>query len=618
MGRVEWSALSGDEVEAVLSNLLYNAYERALRIRPSQGDFGIDVIVPNEEDCQTWDVYQIKKFAQNLTANQKSQVEASFRRVLVALVRRGVPLNSWCLITPLDPTLDNLLDWFSKMPEEASKALAADKDLKLTGAEKKEISAWLTTPGRVIGWKGLDFCQKLAGDYPYVVDYYLHGGRERLREAVAEVAQLLGRDISLRDQDPGRHSTERAAALLQPGELREHLLRLDRVLDTDPHFSYGHSLELNRPDLQPEPNLVAATQESIPGGRWLTFKIYQRSAQSLDERPIPLELEFDFEGSAEDRTAIELWRKYGKPFEATASFKAHLPGGLHGEAAAARVQVSPADGEETQFRNRLRIVAPDGAVLAELAFAMASTTGMDATGAWTHGTDDSGTLATEGLLDATAMSGTINFTVQPLIGIEANTAVAAVTFASHLVSPNLLQVAGAYGDFHDYSPVGSRAPLVPPAVAHVVQALATIQTRTSTPVLVPDVAALSPKELGMIRRAASLIEGRTVVGTWPDIVFDKLPDVELDPFGHYQIAVTEPLIVPLNGQAVVLGGVEHKTLSAAVASIEGNRVRMVPRLNNSVHADFLPEAPNTPEGKQRVRYRQLPDVDPASTDDSRP
>jgi len=25
MGRVEWSALSGDEVEAVLSNLLYNA-----------------------------------------------------------------------------------------------------------------------------------------------------------------------------------------------------------------------------------------------------------------------------------------------------------------------------------------------------------------------------------------------------------------------------------------------------------------------------------------------------------------------------------------------------------------------------------------------------------------
>jgi|GEM_PF-2965470 hypothetical protein len=36
MARVEWAALSGDEVETVLSNLLYNTNERALRIRPSQ------------------------------------------------------------------------------------------------------------------------------------------------------------------------------------------------------------------------------------------------------------------------------------------------------------------------------------------------------------------------------------------------------------------------------------------------------------------------------------------------------------------------------------------------------------------------------------------------------
>ena len=46
---------------------------------------------------------------------------------------------------------------------------------------------------RVIGWKGLPFCEWLVADYPYVVDFYLHGGRERLREAVADVAnELLG------------------------------------------------------------------------------------------------------------------------------------------------------------------------------------------------------------------------------------------------------------------------------------------------------------------------------------------------------------------------------------------------------------------------------------------
>ena len=46
MGRVEWSALSGDEVETVLANLIYNEDGRAIRIRPSQGDYGIDIIMP--------------------------------------------------------------------------------------------------------------------------------------------------------------------------------------------------------------------------------------------------------------------------------------------------------------------------------------------------------------------------------------------------------------------------------------------------------------------------------------------------------------------------------------------------------------------------------------------
>ena len=151
----------------------------------------------------------------------------------------------------------------------------------------------------MISWKGLNFCENLAADYPYVVDYYLHGGRERLRDAVTELSKLLQVDPSVRMHEDAAVARPRegSAALLEPGEIREHLQRLDRVLDTDPHFRYGWSLDWHRPDLPPEPRLVAATQEAISGGRWLTFKIYQRSAQSLDERPIPLELTFNFENS---------------------------------------------------------------------------------------------------------------------------------------------------------------------------------------------------------------------------------------------------------------------------------------------------------------------------------
>lgn len=88
MSRVAWPVLGGGEVETLLSNLIDNWSGKSLRIRPSKGDYGIDVIIPSSEDPNRWDVYQIKKFAQNLSANQKGQVEKSFGRALIRISRR--------------------------------------------------------------------------------------------------------------------------------------------------------------------------------------------------------------------------------------------------------------------------------------------------------------------------------------------------------------------------------------------------------------------------------------------------------------------------------------------------------------------------------------------------
>ncbi len=52
--------LSGDEVETLLANLYYNRDGQFLRIRPAQGDLGVDLILPVAADPQLWDVYQIK------------------------------------------------------------------------------------------------------------------------------------------------------------------------------------------------------------------------------------------------------------------------------------------------------------------------------------------------------------------------------------------------------------------------------------------------------------------------------------------------------------------------------------------------------------------------------
>jgi hypothetical protein len=219
MGRVEWLALGGDEVETQLANLIYNDDGRAIRIRPSQGDYGIDIIIPTAANPEKWDVYQVKKFARNLTSGQKAQIVESFGRVLVGLLRRKVPLNNWYLVLPLDPTLENYLEWLQGMPEEAIDKLKKDKKLnpQFTDEELERIQAWLDMPDRVIGWKGLPFCESLVADYPYVVDYYLHGGRERLREAVADVAKLLGRDSSIRELDEAANHAEGNAAVLEPG-----------------------------------------------------------------------------------------------------------------------------------------------------------------------------------------------------------------------------------------------------------------------------------------------------------------------------------------------------------------------------------------------------------------
>lgn len=65
MARVEWAVLEGGEAETVVSNLLYNKYGRAVRVRPAHGDYGIDVLIPSTADPEPWDVYQIEKLATN-------------------------------------------------------------------------------------------------------------------------------------------------------------------------------------------------------------------------------------------------------------------------------------------------------------------------------------------------------------------------------------------------------------------------------------------------------------------------------------------------------------------------------------------------------------------------
>ena len=111
----------------------------------------------------------------------------------------------------------------------------------------------------VIEWKGLGFCESLASKYWYVPDYYLHGGSARIRDAVGEVAKILQRDLTL----SAASADAVQISILTPGEIREHLLRLEATLDGDPHFRYGISLGPEAADYRGSTNFAGVSTQRV-------------------------------------------------------------------------------------------------------------------------------------------------------------------------------------------------------------------------------------------------------------------------------------------------------------------------------------------------------------------
>ena len=610
-GRVDWGSRDGNDVEAVIANLLYNEYGRAIRVRPGQGDFGIDVIIPATDDFEPWNVYQVKKYAANLNGSQKAKIVQSFSRLLIGLTREGLPVNDWYLVTPLDPTVINdLHGWFRDLPESAIAHAKALKKNPLTDEEETIAREWLDVPGRKIEWKGLPYCDTLAAKYWYVVDYYLHGGRDRIRDATNSLAGLLAGDMKARegsDAEPGRGP----AALLEPGEIVKHLTLLDSVLDTDPHFIYGHGISPTQPAMEYEPGLVAATVQSLANGKWLFFKIYQRSAQSLEERPIPIQVQFTFAAGSPNHADYQQWMRYGKPFQGPAIFSADLPGGLGAEDMEGTVSV-PALCERDAYHLRMRIVDPEEDSLGELEFEMRSTTGPGGIGLWATGKDRSGAMENEGFYDSTpGTSHRVIFTLAPLGGQIAAAVQPAVRFARHLEAPNKIQLAGPVGMFRDMIELEEAQGLVPPAIDRLVTSLATIQTRTPQVIRIPDVTQMSIREVEDIHRAARLIDGEINVGRWRRDTIEGVAPGSMEVGEHIQIQLDIPLRVRLDGEVLEVGTVEQTILSATVTDIEGKTVYIEPNINDTVHERLVngPRDGWAPAGKTTVRGRRYPIAD---------
>ena len=153
-------------------------------------------------------------------------------------------------------------------------------------------------------------------------------------------------------------------------------------------------------------------------------------------------------------------------------------------------------------------------------------------------------------------------------------------------------MAPQYGPYFEFGHLGAEWDLASPVELRLVEALALLQERTSTPIPVPDLATLSAEDFQAILSTASLIAGRTVVGTWAAMSFPLNPAFEVDPDATYQLAVTMPLALTVGGRRrLEFGAVEDLLLSVRLSRSDDGSVLASTAQRDTAYRRFLPGVP---------------------------
>lgn len=292
-GRIPWSTYSGEEVEKAIAAYICLENRRAVRIRPSQGDRGIDLISREAEGVT---VYQVKKFSSNLSFSQKSQILDSWNALQKHVSSTDMKLSEWRLVMPLDPTPEN---------EQWLRDLGGKADVN-------------------VQWDGLARIDAWAAKWPEVADYFFADGKEREREVFERLMQIA----QLENPD-------------SPDELLSQLSALQRHLDEiNPFYSFSISLRSKFENARAipalRPGLVMAFMESLADGSAIVVEVFAKFEAAADLCPITFNVS-SVADNEESRLAFENLLHYGTPMRDVPavlmgpSMELPLPLASHGE-----------------------------------------------------------------------------------------------------------------------------------------------------------------------------------------------------------------------------------------------------------------------------------------------
>lgn len=508
MSRVEWSRYNGDDIEALVAMFVSAEFPEAERITPSSGDGGIDVLVKTDK----MRVYQVKKFHGPLTSNQKTQITDSVDRLASDPRVAHLTVDEWHIVMPWDPTL--------------------------------EAKTWLTEYVLDMGlpapiWDGLTRCDLWASTYPHIVDYYLHGNAERIKQAALNVVHGL-RLKEIADQD-----IENFDASVIAKELRETTEFLN---DEDPFYAYGFHIE-PRSSLPEKEELLEALNRSKPGvvmsTQWGTARmsvqidIYPKNRVALEIQPIKFKVTISPDPESPGATAVEHFIKYGSPLDlppGSVTGNSVAPGGLGGVIENAALVVLPAGEVAEQHQDlRLLVFDPEGIQIDSLVLHRDYITSGAPTDAGPRGresrlSDATGIFQAVGRFDVDSQTHVLNFHLDRPDGKLAVDILPVLHFYRSLRAPNTLTVAPRFG------PVPSTREVMPEddgdressLLWHdIAKSLTLIQNHTPLRLHFPNLSDMEEESITSITRTGALLSGQTAhykVGSLATIHDPEMPD----------------------------------------------------------------------------------------------
>jgi hypothetical protein len=580
MARVEWSRRTAEEVETVIGVMLCRANPAAIRVRPSQGDKGVDVYVPKDGK---WTVYQVKSFTGSLTSSQKRQIRKSWESFLRFVEEKSLVVEAWYLIRPENPTWEDQ-EWLEHLTDGA---------------------------GFPCSWQGLDHCEALAADHQPVVDYYLFDGKDRLQEALRHL--LTAMQVSGASAD-----------LTTPADAVEGLDSLHVALNShDPHYRYDFTVqrleEGQLPLITDQPGLVAAVTRGH-GGTAVTFRILERYREATSDRPVPGRFTLVAEPGTAEAGAVRDFVEYGIPIASAAArdLDIDLPGGLGGSHEEGTITLGPARLDTAQPSELdLVILDSDDAEVAVAELNMEpATTGLDGKRFAVSGQERYGTFSM--VMRANPVDERLNmsFTANELTGKAPADVLPGLNALAAMRPPNRFFLRLRNG------PVLDQPHDIPEAIAsgaerliRICDALATIQKNTLVPIRVPDLTETNVDEAREWMRVARLLNGDVLSMTWNRVAVElrenvELPDVVEDAF---TVATHMPLAVKVADADVDLGFQLAQLTAARIdeADLDNGRPK-----SSSVH--FIPAGDNS----GTVRWVGRPDPSelgsPGEGDDDQP